>query len=75
MSTVLRIPKIPMVVLGKELLWYGNYSSPHTDPSAVTALRGCSVFFSVRVLLNSLEIAPSCRYSASRTSWCQCSEG
>lgn len=47
MSTVLRIPKIPRVVLGQELSWYGNYSSPHTDPSAVTALRcaGCFVFF------------------------------
>lgn len=31
------------------------------------------VFF-MRVLLNSLEIAPSCRSSASRTSWCQCRE-
>lgn len=52
-----------------------NYFSPHTDPSVVTALRctGCFVVF-VRVLQNSLEIAPSSRYSASRTPWCQCSE-
>lgn len=74
MSTVLRVLKTPRVVLGKESP--GDYSSPHTDPSAVTVLTctGCFVLF-VRVMLNSLQITPSCSHSASRTSQCQCSEG
>lgn len=64
------MPQTPRAVLGKSL--QGLSLSPHTDPPAVTMLRckGCFVLF-LRVLLNSLEIASSCRCSASRTSGCQ----